>query len=119
MNTADLPLDQSDALTSAAAQADAAGDWRATSGSNAVVTKWTVADGGGVTGSSTTGCTYTGNVSAIAKTAAYTANFDESCSDGSKTSFAGIATVNPQKSSLTVTATTSDGAKGLAVFFAK
>lgn len=117
--TTERPFDLSDALTSAAAQGDVAGAWRATSGSNAVVTSWTVATDGGVSGSSTTGCTYTGKVAAIASTAAYNADFDESCSDGSKTSFKGIATVNPQKSSLTVTATTADGAKGVAVFFAK
>ncbi|RYF68869.1 MAG: hypothetical protein EOO29_34390 [Comamonadaceae bacterium] len=119
VNTNALALVQSDALTTAAVQGDAAGTWSATSGGNAQTTQWVIASTGSMTGSSTTGCTYAGAVGAIASTAAYSVQFSESCPDGVKTTFNGIATLNAPKSGLTVVVTSADEASGAAVFFSK
>lgn len=112
-------LTQSDTLSTPAAQADVAGNWSATSGGNAQTTQWSLTAAGGLTGSSTTGCTYVGSVAALAGTAAYGVGFSESCADGSKTTFNGIGTLNAAKSGLTVVVTSADESRGAAVFFAK
>jgi len=119
VNTSALALSQSDALSAAAVQAEAAGTWSATSGGNAQTTQWGITATGSMTGSSTTGCTYAGAVAAIASTAAYSVQFTESCPDGVKTTFNGIATLNAPKSGLTVVVTSADEARGAAVFFSK
>lgn len=119
VNAAALGLTQSDALTTAAVQADAAGTWSATSGGNAQTTQWSITSTGSTTGSSTTGCTYAGGVTAIASTAAYSVQVTESCPDGTKTPFGGIATLNASKSGLTVVVTSADESRAAAVFFSK
>ena len=119
VNASVLNLTQTDALTAAAVQADAAGTWSATSGGNAQTTQWTVAPTGTVAGSSTTGCTYAGGITAMAGTAAYSAQINESCPDGAKTTFGGIATLNASKTGLTVVLTSADETRAAAVFFSK
>lgn len=119
VNASALNLTQTDALTAAAVQADAAGTWSATSGGNAQTTQWTVAPTGTVAGSSTTGCIYAGGITAMAGTAAYSAQINESCPDGAKTTFGGIATLNASKTGLTVVLTSADETRAAAVFFSK
>lgn len=119
VNASALNLTQTDALTAAAVQADAAGTWSATSGGNAQTTQWTVAPTGTVAGSSTTGCAYAGGITAMAGTAAYSAQINESCPDGAKTTFGGIATLNASKTGLTVVLTSADETRAAAVFFSK
>lgn len=119
VNTSALALSQSDAMSSAAVQADAAGTWKATLGGKAQTTEWTVAAAGTVSGHSTTGCSYAGSLTAMSSASAYKVQFDESCPDGSKTAFNGIATLETQKSLLTVAVTSADESRGNAVFFAK
>ena len=114
-----LTLAQTDALTSAAVQADAAGAWKASVGGNAQSVSWTVATSGAVSGSSTTGCTYTGTLTAMTNASAYTAAFRESCSDGASTLFNGIATLNSAKNALSMVATGADESVGVALFFSK
>ncbi len=60
-----------------------------------------------------------GGISAIASTAAYSVQLNESCPDGTKTAFGGIATLNASKSGLTVVLASADEARGAAVFFSK
>jgi len=119
INAGTLALSQSDSLATPAVQADAAGAWSATLGGNAQTIQWSVTAAGGLAGSSTTGCSYAGNLVAIANTAAYSVQFNESCPDGAKTTFGGIATLNAQKTGLTAVMTSADEIKGAAVFFSK
>lgn len=114
-----LTLAQTDALTAASVQADVAGAWKATVGSNAQSVSWTVAASGAVSGSSTTGCTYTGTLIAMANASAYTAAFREACSDGVSTQFNGIATLSSAKNALSMVATSADESVGAALFFSK
>ncbi|MCW5220984.1 hypothetical protein D5041_14860 [Verminephrobacter aporrectodeae subsp. tuberculatae] len=122
VNPTPLVLDQSETVANPAVQADVAGNWSTTLGSNSQTTQWTVAAAGEVTGNSTTGCQYTGSLAAMADTDAYKAQFSESCPEGAatvNTAFSGIATVNPEKNRLTITATNADETRGVAVFFAR
>lgn len=112
-------LTQSDALATPAVQTEVQGNWSATLGGNAQTVQWSLAATGSMTGSSTTGCSYTGNVAAMASTAAYSVSFNESCADGSKTAFSGVGTLNVAKNGLTVVVTSADETRGTAVFFAK
>jgi len=112
-------LTQSDALATPAVQAEVQGNWRATLGGNAQTVQWSLGATGGLTGSSTTGCTYVGNVAAIASTAAYSVSFNESCADGSKTVFGGVGTLNAAKNGLTVVVASADESRGAAIFLAK
>ncbi|WP_291434318.1 hypothetical protein [Acidovorax sp.] len=112
-------LTQSDALATPAVQAEVQGSWSATLGGNAQTVQWSLAATGGLTGSSTTGCTYVGSVAAIASTAAYSVSFNESCADGSKTAFGGVGTLNAAKNGLTVVVASADESRGAALFLAK
>lgn len=114
-----LTLAQTDALTAAAVQADAAGAWKATAGGNAQTVTWTVAESGAVSGQSTTGCTYAGSLAAMSNASAYTASVKEACSDGVTTQYNGIATLNPAKNALSVVATSADESVGVALFLSK
>ena len=119
VNAGVIALSLSDALAAPAVQADAEGTWRATLGGNAQTIQWSVAATGALSGSATSGCSYTGGISAIASTAAYSVQLNESCPDGTKTAFGGIATLNASKSGLTVVLASADEARGAAVFFSK
>lgn len=114
-----LTLAQIDALTTSAVQADVAGAWKATVGSNAQSVNWTVAASGAVSGNSTTGCTYTGTLGAMANASAYTAAVKETCSDGASTQFNGVATLNTAKNALSMVTTSADETMGAALFFSK
>ena len=111
-----LTLTQSDAMSGVAASVDASGTWKASAG--AVDITWALTDAGAITGSSTAGCSYTGNTTTPTTVKLYRVSFTETCS-GTATAFSGIATVNTDKTRLTVTATTTADAKGTALFFVK
>jgi hypothetical protein len=117
-----LALTQSANLAVAAVQGDVAGTWAATLGGGAQTTTWVVTGSGFMTGSSTTGCTYTGSVLAMANTAAYDVSFNETCPPGVTTAFSGIATVNPASpasSVLAVVSTNTDASVGSALIFGR
>jgi hypothetical protein len=111
-----LTLSQSDTLSGIAAYADAAGTWKASAG--AVDLTWTLTDTGTMTGSSTSGCSYSGNTTTPTSITLYRVSFSETCSTATS-SFTGIATLSADKTHLTVTATTTGDAKGSALFFVK
>lgn len=119
VNTGALALTQADAMTTPAVQGDAAGTWRAALGGNASSLQWALSAAGVLDGTSTTGCSYAGTVGAMAAASAYTVQFTESCADGSKTAFAGVGTLNPAKTGLTVAVTSTDESRGAALFLAK
>lgn len=114
-----LALAQTDALTAATVQADVAGVWKATLGGNSQTVNWTVAASGAVAGTTTTGCTYAGTLSAMATASAYTVAVREACSDGVSTQFNGIATLNASKNALSMVAASTDESVGVALFFSK
>jgi hypothetical protein len=114
-----ITLTQRDTLTPPAVQSDAQGQWKASAGNQAQNVSWTVQAGGAVAGSSTTGCSYVGQLTALAGFAVYGAQFAETCPDGARTSFSGIATLNTEKTGLTVVVTNADESRGTAVFFSK
>jgi hypothetical protein len=109
-------FNQSSDLAGMAVAADAAGNWRATASS--VVANWRLTDTGVISGTSSTGCTYAGNYVTPTTVRLYALTFTETCA-GTVTSFNGIATLNTDKSRLTVAATDSTGTLGTALFFVK
>jgi hypothetical protein len=111
-------VNQASDLAGMAVAADAAGTWKSTAGAGAVVADWTLTDAGVVSGTSSTGCTFAGNSTTPATVKLYALTFTETC-PGTETRFNGIATLNPEKSRLTVVATDSAGTKGTALFFTK
>jgi hypothetical protein len=111
-----LSLSQSDGLSGNATAADAAGSWKASVG--AVDLTWSLSDTGALSGSSTSGCSYSGSSAAPAAITLYRVSFTETCS-GTTASFAGIATLNTEKTRLTVTATTTGDTQGTALFFVR
>ena len=111
-----LTLTQSDTLSGIAATADAAGTWKASAG--AIDITWTLTDTGSLSGSSTSGCTYSGSTTTPTTVKLYRISFTETCS-GTATAFSGIASLSAAKTQLTVTATTTGDAKGSALFFVK
>lgn len=95
-----------------AVQADASGQWRATFNAGASVVTLTVGSAGALTGSSTTGCTYTGSlVPRSATVAVYNLALNETCVTGAS-AMNGIGTLNEAKTGLSLAFTSADGAKG-------
>ena len=114
-----LTLKQTDGLTTSAVQADAAGVWKATAGGNAQVVTLTVTAAGAISGQSTTGCTYAGNLVAMASATVYSAAIREACPDNVATQYHGIATLNPARNALSMVATSADETVGVALFLSK
>lgn len=95
----------------AAQQADAVGSWRFTKEGGSIQWAWSIAADGTLSGSSTSGCTYSGRVVPNAKpVAVYDVTMTEACTNGSAT-LAGIARLNTDKTFLTFGVTTTDGAQ--------
>ena len=120
INASALSLTRTDDLSSPAVLADITGAWRATLGGNAVVIQWALdANGALYASSSTTGCTYTGNLTPVVSTAAYNAQFVEICPGSLPQDFRGIAVVSSAKDALTLVAVKTDESKGVAFFFSR
>ncbi len=119
VNASALSLTQTDDLSRPAVQTEISGLWRASLGGNTVIVQWSLDASGVLSGSTTTGCSYTGNITAMASTAAYNAQFVETCSDAVSTDFKGIAVLSPNKDGLTLVAVKSDESKAIAFFFTK
>jgi hypothetical protein len=99
LNAGTLLLTRSDTMRTTVSLTDVAGNWRSTAGGRQVSVDWTVATGGQVTASSTTGCTYAGTLVARTGVAALDANLTETC-PGSVTGLSGIATHRPAQGSV-------------------
>ena len=113
---ASLSLAQSDPLRGSAAYADAVGTWKASVG--AVDVTWTLSGTGALSGNSTSGCRYSGSATTPTAVKLYRIGFTESCSATSNV-FAGIATLNTERTRLTVVTTNTGDARGSALFFVK
>ena len=105
-------------FTTAAQQADVAASWRGTVGAGAVQVTWTISGTGAVTGTSTTGCAYTGTVTPNAGIAVYNVTVAEDCA-GTVKNMSGIATLASNKTSLRVVFTADSEASGGLISFAK
>lgn len=114
-------------LVGTAALADAAGTWEGqydTDGDNQMdrtVTLTVTATGQIVNGSdSSTGCDYIGTLATINAVKAYRAVFSEECkNDTLVAAYTGVATVNPDKTRLTVVAVANDRTKPIAFLLSK
>ena len=113
-----LPFTRADALTAPTLQADAAGAWRGSFGQNAVAITWSVNPQGVLSGSSTTGCVWTGGILAQSNATIYRVSLTETCTSGTAV-LTGIATLNPAKTQLTVVATTANDAVAAVLLMAR
>jgi hypothetical protein len=100
-------------------QADAAANWRTTLRGGAVVINWSVGADGLISGASSTGCSYAGNLAAQPEIRVFKVSFKESCPNLAARDLSGIATVKSDLSTLKVLATTANDAQGAALLFAK
>lgn len=116
-------FDRTDAMSAALAATQANGKWQADLG--AVKVNWTVdtaaANVNNLSGTSTTGCTYSGQSTAVASQTLYKVQFTETCSGTTPASqtFAGIGTLSADNTRLTVVATNGDEMRGAALLFVK
>lgn len=89
------------AYETAANLADISGAWRASFSGGAVVLSLNVAATGAITGSTNTGCTYTGSVLPhTGGVAVFDLTLNESCTGSSAVQFSGIATLNEARTVL-------------------
>jgi hypothetical protein len=96
----------------AATQASVQGDWSGEGGSGSVRLDWKIDADGNLSGSSTTGCGYSGTVRPNANpVAVFDAVISETCNTGERI-FNGIATLNANQNSMTVLYTTDSGNRG-------
>lgn len=85
--------------------------WSGSVGGASVTTTWTINSSGVVTGTSSTGCTYSGSISPnSAAVAIFDAAITENCGGAIET-FSGIATLNSTKTVLSIAHTTAADAK--------
>lgn len=94
----------------------AAGMWQASQGDDLLV-DWTI-DGLTLQGSSTAGCSYSGNLTLVKGMGIYKAAFTETCGE-SVLQLSGVATLNGDGSGLTVVATNADDSVATALLFSK
>lgn len=107
LNAGALLLTRSDAFTAPSSLNDVTGNWRASVGDQTVTLAWSLAANGAISGPSSTGCSYSGTLSARSDASAYNANLTETCSNGSVT-FSGIATYRASPVALTLAMTSTD-----------
>lgn len=104
----------------AASVADYAASWSGSAGAGTVTYTLTINAGGSISGSSSTGCTYSGSVGARAEAKAVASlSLVQSCAGSAPLSFSGIALLNAAKTGATLAGTTSDGASALLLALAK
>jgi hypothetical protein len=112
--SASMALAYSPEYETTATLADAAGNWVGSYNGGASSATIAIAENGALTGSSTTGCTYSGTMQMRSTDPAlFDVSFTESCVDGDSKALAGIATVNAARTSLSLAATTDDRLVGM------
>ncbi len=113
--TTAMLLDRTDAMNTPLHIGQANGRWAASL--NAMVVNWAV-QGPNFSGTSTTGCTYSGQSSVVTTQSLYRMQFVETCASTVQ-SFNGIATMSPDNSRLTVVATNEQGTRAAALLFVR
>lgn len=98
---------------SVAASTDAAGSWSGAYGNGASSLSLTITGSGALTGTSTTGCSYSGSLlPRAADPALFDISFTETCLVGSPKSLSGIAKLNGAKTTVSFAVTTVDRSGG-------
>ena len=120
-------FDRTDVMSTALTAAQANGTWQADLGAAKV--NWRVdtsaANVSNLSGTSTTGCTYSGQSTVVATQGLYKVQFTETCAGASGAAtpatqtFAGIATLSGDSTRLTVVATNEAETRAAALLFAK
>lgn len=117
-------FDRTDTMITALTATQANGKWQADLGTAKV--NWTVdtaaANVNNLSGTSTTGCTYSGQSTVVSAQSLYKVQFTETCSGAgtpSTQTFAGIGTLSADNTRLTVVATNGDETRGAALLFVK
>lgn len=119
-NSEVLQVTLQDALTQPASLADTGGNWTGSVSSGVQTLNFSIASQTGIlSGTSTTGCTYSGNLVAVSNANAFTSTLNENCPDGSTANFEGIATLNTDKNRLTIVAATLTQTSGLVLLLSK
>lgn len=114
LNAGALLLTRSDALTTPGVLADVLGNWSGSAGVQAVTLQWNVATNGNISGSSSSGCSYSGTLSARSDASAFNASVTETCNSVA-VSYAGIGTYRASPAALTLALTSVDAAQALVV----
>lgn len=117
-------FNRTDAMSTALTATQANGKWQADLGAAKV--NWTVdtaaTNVNNLSGTSTTGCTYSGQSTVVGTQSLYKVQFTETCSGGTTPTtqtFAGIGTLNADNTRLTVVATNEAETKAAALLFVK
>jgi hypothetical protein len=116
---ASATFSRSDAMITPLRPDQANGRWSAALGS--VELSWTVQSAGtanSLTGTSTSGCTYSGTSAVVASQSLYRVEFNENCA-GAVQRFSGMATMSSDDNHWTVVATNADESRGVALLFAR
>jgi len=117
-------FDRTDVMSAALKAEQANGKWQADLGT--VKITWSVDTSAvnvkNLSGTGTTGCTYSGQSTVVTAQSLYTVHFTETCSGSASSSvqtFAGIATLNADSTRLTVVATNDAETRAAALLFVK
>lgn len=102
-------------MAAALGSTQANGNWQASLGD--VLVSWTVQDLV-LKGTSTSGCTYNGQLASVSGMGIYKVQFTETCADVAL-GLSGVATMNAATDRLTVVSTTDNEAQATALLFAK
>jgi hypothetical protein len=112
LSTMDLEADSR--YDKPAVAADVVGTWNFTQADGTIEGTWTIAAGGALSGTRTSGCTYSGKVVPHGGVAVYDVSVTETCAGDPARTLSGIAKLNTAKTFLTFGLTTSDAAEGTA-----
>lgn len=110
-----LSFTHSSDMAAALGSTQANGNWQASLGD--VQVSWTVQDLA-LKGTSTSGCTYSGQLAGVSGMGIYKVQFTETCADVALP-MSGVATLNVAADRLSVVATTDNDAQATALLFAK
>jgi len=125
LNGGALLLTRSDELKTAASQTAITGNWSASVGGQSVTLAWGLAANGTLSGPGSSGCSYSGSVTARSDASAYNASLTETCPNTSPVGFAGIATYRAAQGStaaaltLALTGTDASQTQALVVVLAR
>lgn len=110
LSTTATPLSRTDRLTETTTLAAISGTWSGSFDAGVRTATWTINGSGALSGSSSTGCTYTGSFAARSDSPVFDVSFTQTCGapTSTVTSFSGIARRSSASANLTVVAVSTD-----------
>jgi len=110
LSTTATPLSRTDRLTETTTLAAISGTWSGSFDAGVRTATWTINGSGALSGSSSTGCTYTGSFAARSDSPVFDVSFTQTCGapTSTVTSFSGIARRSSSSANLTVVAVSTD-----------